>query len=187
MPFPPRHRGLTFNFGCEAVLVLSRGVLFGREDILINNIAWMLRRLPVFGVFGDGMYRLQPIYVDDLAELAVEQGRAGADCVIDAIGPETFTYRELVAQVRTAIGSSSIVLPMPSLVVLAVARLLGVLVRDVVLTHDEIRELTSSLLTSYEPARGEIRLSEWLPANAEKLGRHWSSELDRNYRGFAAS
>ena len=73
---------------------------------------------------------------------------------------------------------------MPGLVVLAAARVLGLLVRDVVLTRDEIRELTSSLLTSHEPPRGEIRLSEWLPANAEQLGRHWSSELARNYRGL---
>ena len=50
--------------------VLRPTVLFGKEDILVNNIAWALRRLPVFGVFGDGQYKLQPIYVDDLAEIA---------------------------------------------------------------------------------------------------------------------
>ena len=52
--------------------ILRPTVLFGKEDILINNIAWMLRRFPVFGVFGRGDYRMQPIYVDDLAQLAVE-------------------------------------------------------------------------------------------------------------------
>ncbi|HEY9175294.1 MAG TPA: NAD(P)H-binding protein, partial [Verrucomicrobiae bacterium] len=78
--------------------ILRPAVLFGKEDILINNIAWCLRRLPFFGVFGDGQYRLQPIYVDDLAALAVEQGRATENVIVDAIGPETFTYRELVRQ-----------------------------------------------------------------------------------------
>ena len=59
--------------------ILRPAVLFGKEDILINNIAWTLRHLPVFGVFGDGRYRLQPIYVDDLASLAVEQGKSRAN------------------------------------------------------------------------------------------------------------
>lgn len=74
--------------------ILRPAVLFGKEDILINNIAWMLRRFPVFGVFGDGQYRLQPIYVDDFARLAVEQGESDRDATINAIGPETFTYRQ---------------------------------------------------------------------------------------------
>src|SRR6185369_1299990 len=100
---------------------------------------------------------------------------------VDAAGPETMQYRELVDRVGRAIGSRSIVVPMPGLLVLAAARALGLAVRDVVLTRDEIRELTSSLLTSHELARGEIRISDWLPANAAKLGRRWSSELGRNY------
>ena len=55
--------------------ILRPTVLFGGQDILINNIAWMLRRLPVLGVFGDGRYRLQPIYVDDLAAWPSSKGR----------------------------------------------------------------------------------------------------------------
>jgi NADH dehydrogenase len=102
---------------------------------------------------------------------------------VDAAGPETMRYRELVDRVRAAIGSSSIVVPMPGFLVLAAAWVLGLVVRDVVLTRDEIRELTSSLLTSHEPPRGEIRISDWLPANVDTLGRRWSSELARNYRG----
>ena len=98
--------------------------------------------------------------------------------------PDAREYRELVALIREAIGSRSIVVPMPGLVVLAAARVLGLVVRDVVLTRDEIRELTSSLLTSSEPPRGEIRLSDWVGANADTLGRRWSSELARNYRGI---
>ena len=57
--------------------ILRPTVLFGKEDILINNIAWCLRYLPVFGIFGDGQYRLQPIYVDDLAEAAVPKRTSG--------------------------------------------------------------------------------------------------------------
>ena len=155
---------------------------YGPDDILINNLAWALRRLPVYGLPGLGRYTVQPVHVDDVARICVEAAAGPAGVTIDAAGPETMPYSELVDRVRTAIGSRSIVLPMPGLPVLAVARALGLVVRDVVLTHDEIRELTSSLLTSHEPPRGDIRISEWLPANADALGRRWSSELARNYR-----
>ena len=90
--------------------ILRPAVLFGKEDILVNNIAWMLRRFPVFGVFGRGEYRLQPIHVDDLARLAVEEGKSRRDSRIDAIGPETFAYRDLVATIGRIIGK-----PRPSL------------------------------------------------------------------------
>ena len=75
--------------------ILRPTVLFGKEDVLVNNIAWSLRHLPVFGVFGAGDYRLQPIYVDDLAAAAVEKAMGGTNEVVNAIGPETFTYRGL--------------------------------------------------------------------------------------------
>jgi len=84
--------------------ILRPAVLFGSEDILINNIAWTLRRLPAFGVFGDGGYRLQPIYVDDFARVAVEQGASRSNCIVDAIGPESFTYRELARTIGEIIG-----------------------------------------------------------------------------------
>ena len=155
---------------------------YGAGDILINNLAWALRRLPVFGMPGFGRYTVQPVHVDDVARICVDAGAGEPGRVVDAAGPEILEYRDLVAIVREAVGSRSIVAPLPALVVLAAARVLGLVVRDVVLTHDEIRELTSSLLTSAEPPRGEIRLSDWVRENAATLGRRWSSELARNYR-----
>jgi NADH dehydrogenase len=168
--------------GLEWVIVRPT-LLYGPGDILINNLAWALRRLPIYGMPGLGRYTVQPVHVDDLARICVEAAEGEASRVLDAAGPDVLPYRELVALVRTAVGSRSIVLPMPHLVVFAAARVLGLLVRDVVLTRDEIRELTSSLLTSSEPGRGVIRISEWVRANAATLGRRWSSELARNYRG----
>jgi uncharacterized protein YbjT (DUF2867 family) len=93
--------------------ILRPAVIFGVEDILINNIAWMLRKLPVFGVFGDGQYRLQPIYVEDLAQLAVEQGEKTENTISNAIGPETFTYRELVRTIGAAIGKQRRIISIP--------------------------------------------------------------------------
>ncbi|HTK44388.1 MAG TPA: NAD(P)H-binding protein [Patescibacteria group bacterium] len=156
---------------------------YGTDDILINNLAWALRRLPVYGIPGLGRYTVQPVHVDDVARICVEAAAGPPGVTVDAAGPETMAYRELVDRVRAAVGSRSIVVPMPAFVVLAAARALGPFLRDVVLTRDEIRELSASLLTSHEPARGEIRISDWLAANASTLGRRWSSELARNYRG----
>ena len=166
-------------------VILRPTLTYGPGDILINNLAWALRRLPVYGLPGLGRYTVQPVHVDDVARICAEAATMEAGQTIDAAGPETLRYRDLVSMVRAAIGSRSIVLPMPAALVLAAARLLGPVVHDVVLTGDEVRELTSSLLTSIQPARGTTRISEWLTANAASLGRTWASELDRNYRSRA--
>jgi NADH dehydrogenase len=157
-------------------------LLYGPGDILINNLAWALRRLPVYGMPGRGRYTVQPVHVEDVARICVEAAAGPTGATIDAAGPETFAYRDLVALIRTAVGSRSMVLPMPHAVVRAAAGALGLIVRDVALTRDEIRELTSSLLISSEPPRGQIRITDWVPSNAPTLGRAWSSELARNYR-----
>ncbi len=159
--------------------ILRPTVLFGKEDVLVNNIAWMLRRLPVFGVFGDGEYRLQPIYVDDLAELAVEQGESDQDCVIDAIGPETFTYRELVKQIGQIIGKRHPVLSVPPWLGYAVGAVLGKIVGDVIITREEIEGLMADLLYVDSPPAGTTKLTEWAKAHAETLGRRYASELAR--------
>ena len=52
--------------------IIRPTVIFGREDILINNIAWLLRHSPFFPLFGFGKYELQPIYVEDMADLVVQ-------------------------------------------------------------------------------------------------------------------
>lgn len=154
---------------------------YGRGDILVNNLAWALRRLPVYGLPGDGRYPIQPVYVDDVAGICVEAADGPAEAIADAAGPETLAYRDMVSIVRSAVGSRSLVVPMPAPLVLVAGRVLGLFVRDVVLTADEIRELTSGWLSSREPARGRIRFTEWVPANAASLGRSWASELARNY------
>jgi uncharacterized protein YbjT (DUF2867 family) len=159
--------------------ILRPAVLFGKEDVLINNIAWVLRRLPVFGVFGDGRYRLQPIYVDDLAGLAVEQGRSRENAIIDAIGPETFTYRELAATIGRLIGKQRPIVSVPPWLGHAVGRLLGKLVGDVVITKDEIKGLMAGLLCVDAPPAGQTALTDWIKSHADALGRSYTSELAR--------
>lgn len=159
--------------------ILRPAVLFGEEDILINNIAWMLRRFPIFGVFGDGSYRLQPIFVDDLAALAVATAVSDDDVTIDAIGPETFTYRGLVELVGRAIGRERPIVNIPASLGLSVARLVGLFVGDVVVTREEISGLMQDLLVTTSPPAGTTALSTWAAEHGERLGRRYSSELAR--------
>jgi uncharacterized protein YbjT (DUF2867 family) len=159
--------------------ILRPTVLFGREDILINNIAWMLRRFPVFAVFGDGEYKLQPIYVDDLAALAVEQGKRNDNVIIDAIGPETFTYRELVEAIGRAIVKTRPIIHVPPQLGFVVGRFIGLAVGDVVITKEEIRGLMENRLCTEAPPAGSTRLTVWMAEHADKLGRKYSSELAR--------
>jgi uncharacterized protein YbjT (DUF2867 family) len=159
--------------------ILRPAVLFGKEDILINNIAWTLRHLPIFGVFGDGAYRLQPIYVDDLAALAVEQGQAQGERVIDAIGPETFSYRQLVSTIGQLIGHPRPIVSMPPALGLAAGWAIGRLVGDVLITRDEIDGLMQGLLYTSSPPAGTTRLTGWAREHASTLGRYYASELRR--------
>lgn len=159
--------------------ILRPTVLFGKEDILINNIAWVLRHLPVFGVFGDGEYRIQPIYVDDLAALAVAQGRLRENVIIDAIGPETFTYRELAQTIGEIIHSKRPVIGVPPCVGYMTGQVIGWLVNDVIITRPEIEGLMADLLYVDSPPAGETRLTDWARQHADMLGKRYASELAR--------
>ncbi|MBT3200052.1 MAG: NAD(P)H-binding protein [Phycisphaerales bacterium] len=159
--------------------ILRPTVLFGKEDILINNIAWALRRLWVFGVFGSGNYRLQPIYVDDLAALAVEQGAKRDNITIDAIGPETFTYRQLAKVIGKAIGKKRPVISVPPTIGYLAGWLLGKCVGDVMITREEIKGLMADLLYVDARPTGTTRLTDWIKTHSNSLGRKYASELAR--------
>jgi NADH dehydrogenase len=159
--------------------ILRPNVLFGHEDILINNIAWTLRKLPVFGVFGDGQYRLQPMHVDDFAALAVAQGKDRLNRVIDAIGPETFTYRRLVEEIGKIIGVHRPIVSVPPAIGYAVGAALGRLVGDVMITRDEVEGLMADLLVTSSPPAGLTKLTDWARQHADTLGKHYASELAR--------
>ncbi len=166
--------------------ILRPTVLFGKEDVLINNIAWALRRLPVFGVFGDGKYRLQPIYVDDLAALAVTQGKSCENRIIDAIGPETFMYRELVCTIGKIIGKPRPIVSIPPSLGYWAGWLIGALMGDVLITREEIDGLMRDLLCTDSPPAGATRLTDWARANAATLGMRYASELARRVHRDAA-
>jgi uncharacterized protein YbjT (DUF2867 family) len=157
-------------------------VIFGREDILINNIAYILRRVPVFGIPGSGSYRLRPVSVEDVADICVRSGRAVSDEVIDAVGPETFTFEELVRLIARTIGSRTLFLHVPPAVALTAAAVIGRVVGDVMVTRDELDGLMAELVTTEGPGTGIRRLTEWLAQNAAVVGKAYASEVSRHYR-----
>lgn len=159
--------------------ILRPAVIFGPEDILINNIAWTLRRLPVFGIFSDGSYRLQPIYVDDIAGLAVAAGQEQNGQVVDAIGPETFKYSELVWTIGDIIGKRRLMLSVSPTVGYWAGWLIGRLMGDVLITRDEISGLMQNLLYTSSPPLGTTRLTTWAKEHAATLGIKYASELRR--------
>ncbi|MGE5251100.1 MAG: SDR family oxidoreductase [Bacteroidota bacterium] len=161
--------------------ILRPTVLFGREDILINNIAWLLRRFPFFALPGDGRYCLQPAYVDDLAALAIEAADRPENLVWDVVGPENLSFREMVEMIGTKIGHPRPLVPVDPRLALAAARLISIFVGDVVLTREEVQGLMQNLLVSQEPPRGTTRLSDWLRANRDQVGREYASELKRHF------
>jgi NADH dehydrogenase len=159
--------------------ILRPTVLFGKEDILINNIAWGLRYLPVFGIFGDGRYRLQPIHVDDLAEAVVLQAHERTNSMIDAVGPETFHYRDMVEMIAEAIGVRPRIVFLPPALAYQATRIVGWFVDDVVITREEIRGLMEERLYVNSGPLGATKLSEWVRANRLRLGLKYTSEMAR--------
>lgn len=159
--------------------ILRPTVLFGREDILINNIAWTLRHFPIFPVFGDGEYKLQPIHVEDLAQLAIAGGKATGNLIVNAIGPETFTYRGLAAAVAQALGLRARIVPVYPRLGYACGWLIGLCMSDRFITWEEVLGLSGNYLYVDDQPTGTTRLSEWMRDNAATLGKRYASELRR--------
>jgi NADH dehydrogenase len=165
-----------------AYAILRPTVIFGVEDVLINNIAWLLRHFPVFAVPGAGDYKLQPVFVVDVAEMAVAASKETQNLVLDAVGPEIYTFQDLVELIAAKVGSGSRILHVPPFAAWLLSGLVGRAVHDVVLTKEEIEGLMAGLLVSQAPPTGRTRLSEWISRHAHLLGRRYSSELDRHFR-----
>jgi NADH dehydrogenase len=159
--------------------ILRPTVIFGKEDILVNNIAWTLRHLPVFGVFGDGQYRIQPIHVMDFAELAIAQADKSENAVIDAIGPETFTYRELAKVIGEIIGCRRPIVSVPPSLGYIAGWFIGKITGDVTITRDEIKGLMDDLLYTQSPPAGHTALTAWTRDHKDELGIRYASELAR--------
>jgi uncharacterized protein YbjT (DUF2867 family) len=162
--------------------ILRPTVLVGDEDILINNIAYLLRRFPIFFLPGDGSYQLQPVHVEDVAELAVEGVYRTDNNILDAVGPDIFTFKEMVQLIGEKIGAKRPLIPVPPRLALRAAQFISLFVQDVVLTPEEVDGLMAGLLVSKEPPCGKIHLADWLEKNKDKVGVRYASEIRKHYQ-----
>lgn len=161
--------------------ILRPTVLVGKEDILINNIAFLLRQFPIFLIPGDGSYGIQPIFVEDLAELAVAGVYSKENYIIDAVGPDSYTFKELVQLIGETIGARRLLVSVPPRLALLASQFLSLFVSDVILTTEEVDGLMANLLVSKEPARAKTAFRDWLTDNRDTVGRKYASELKRHY------
>ena len=161
--------------------VVRPAIFFGNDGVLLNNIAWLLRRFPVFAVGGDGQYRVRAIHVDDLARLCVQSGAERTDMVIDAVGPDRPTFIELAEAIRAAVGSRSRIIRVPGFIIPVLSSVLGLAVHDVLLTRDEYRAMAAGLADVNGPSTGETSVYEWLTHHADTLGVTYANELTRHF------
>jgi NADH dehydrogenase len=162
-------------------------ILFGGNGVLVNNIAWLLRHLPVFAIGGRGEYRVRAIHVDDLARLCVRLGEPGDNVTLDAVGPQSLTFREMVTVIRAAVGSRSVVISVPGSLVPPLSAALGIVLRDVLLTRDEYQAMADGLADSDAPSTGKIALTDWVARHGAQLGRSYANELELHFRATAAT
>jgi uncharacterized protein YbjT (DUF2867 family) len=162
--------------------IVRPAILFGGDGVLVNNIAWLLRHIPVFGLGGRADYRVRGIHIDDLARLCADLGQRADSVVLDAVGPQSLTFRELVEAVKAAVGSRALVVPMPPQLIPVLSGALGLLLRDTLLTRDEYRAMADGLADSDAPATGHIVFTDWVAEHGDELGRHYANELDRHFR-----
>lgn len=157
-------------------------VIFGHGDVFINNIAWLLRNFPFFAIPGDGKYPIQPVFVEDLARICIEAGSTDDNLIVDAAGPETFGFEDFVSLIAKETGMRRPLIHTPPAAALALARIVGFFVRDVVLNPQELAGLMAGLVASNSPPRGTTKFTNWLRSVAPDLGTKYASEIRRNFR-----
>jgi NADH dehydrogenase len=162
-------------------------LVFGKEDILINNIAWLIRRFPVFPIFGNGLYRVQPVFVEDLASIAIKCAEGTESFIIDAIGPESYTFQEFVQLIASKLKPNLKLVNISPRLGIALGKLIGFALRDKLLTKNELKGLMEGNLISSQAPNGSTRFSDWLDSNTQSLGAIYSSEIKRHFKWKSAT
>ena len=161
--------------------ILRPTIIFGNEEVLINNITWLLRHLPFFGIPGDGQYRVQPLFVEDLAKIAAESAENNNNQILDTAGPEILTFAELIQSLKKLVGSRALLMHLRPSAALLMAKVLGLLLCDVLLTQDELTALMEERLIVKGEPLGQTRFSDWARQQRSTLGGHYVNELKRHH------
>jgi len=95
--------------------VIRPAVMFGPDDAFLNTLIKLLRRLPVYPMFGRGKTRLQPADVEDVAEAVarVMQRTETGPLTVECGGPRVYSYEELLRTVARAASVRPILVPVP--------------------------------------------------------------------------
>ena len=96
-------------------IIIRSGVMFGPDDAFLTTILKLLQRLPIYPMFGSGLTRLQPAYVEDVAEVivrALQRSETNA-ITFECGGPRVYTYEELVRAIARQAGLKRILIPVP--------------------------------------------------------------------------
>jgi uncharacterized protein YbjT (DUF2867 family) len=98
-------------------------VMFGPDDAFLTTIIKLLRQLPVYPMFGRGLTRLQPAYVEDVAEAIgrVMQRAETPSMIFEFGGPRVYSYEEILREVAHQAGLAPRLIPIPLAVWLALA------------------------------------------------------------------
>ena len=161
--------------------IVRPAFLFGRDGVLINNVAWMLRHLPLVAVGDGGGYWVRGIHVDDLATLCADLGEQDTNVTVDAVGPQRLTFRNLIGHVRDAVAPKTPIVSVPGWALPPLTTAIGVLLRDRLLTADEYHAMADGLADSQAPTNGETKFTDWLTAHAEDLGRRYINDTRSHF------
>lgn len=111
-----RGRGeLAVQQGFPDAILIRPAVMFGPDDAFLTTVARLLRILPVYPMFGGGETKLQPVYVEDVAEgiARVLAGGRGSAASYEFVGARVYTYKELVRTVADRIKVRPRLVPLP--------------------------------------------------------------------------
>lgn len=161
--------------------ILQPTLIFGKEEVLVHNIVWLLRHFPIFAIAGSGDYRVQPIFSEDLAEMVAKAASTTANQVLPAAGPEVYAYSELIDLLKQTVRSRALVLHLPPWLTLLLAKIIGILLGDVTLTREELDGLMQERLYVGEPVLGKTSFRQWAEVNAKGLGTEYRNELKRHH------
>jgi len=156
-------------------------LVVGPHDVLSGNIAWFLRRFPVFPVPDGGRSRLQPVTLEETGRIIADAAEEEKDLDIDAAGPEVYTFREYVELLAQACGVRRLIVGTPAALSLAATRLVELYLNDIVLTREELLGLQRELLLSRKPATGTESVRSWLLEHGRDLGSEYINDLHLHF------
>jgi len=89
--------------------------MFGPDDAFLTTILRLLRRLPIYPMFGRGLTRLQPAYVEDVAEAIARalQGPETPAITYECGGPRVYSYENFLRAVAHEAGLKPVLVPIP--------------------------------------------------------------------------